>query len=252
MNDRQSMHPPPVSRRFTTLEGWNKIGEGVYAFGQKTLVYNFADQFDLERANNDKTFVAPRNENEWDSGWNESYQSKSASKENLTYDGVRLSTQPEKPYHVYTSDQKWIVVALISAAGLFSGLSSNIYFPSLDIIAKVELPVCNKTPDERWLTNFRNYMSQLKMSILQSPHISLSKEYLRYFGAHFLIASVEDLSTYTLSWSTSLPTLSSASLRISPCSYFSEPSKPQDPPRQSALEMESSRTLLHPQKEVAS
>jgi hypothetical protein len=252
MNDRRSMHLPPASRRFTTLEGWHKIEEGVYAFGQRTLVYNFADQFDLERASNNESLAAPSNENEWGSGWNELSQSKFSSKENQLFDGVRLSTQPEKPYHVYTSGQKWIVVALISAAGLFSGLSSNIYFPSLEIIAKVELPICYKGPDERWLIDVRNYMSELRMLILRLPHISSSKEYLRYFGAHYLIASVEDLSTYTLSWSISLPTLSSASLRISPCSYFLEPSKPQDPPRQSALVMESSRTLLHPQKEVAS
>jgi hypothetical protein len=199
MNDRRSMHLLPVSRRFTTLEGWHKIEEGVFAFGQRTLVYNFADQFDLERASNNESFVAPSNENEWGSGWNEFSQSKFASKENQSYDGVRALTQPEKPYHVYTSGQKWIVVALISAAGLFSGLSSNIYFPSLDIIAKVELPNCYKSPDERWLIDVRNYMSELKMLILQSPHISLSKEYLRYFGAHSLIASVDDLSTYTLS-----------------------------------------------------
>lgn len=47
------------------------------------------------------------------------------------------STPPEEPYHVFGKKQKWFVVITIGMAGLFSGLSSNIYFPSLDAIAKV-------------------------------------------------------------------------------------------------------------------
>lgn len=41
----------------------------------------------------------------------------------------------EKPYHVFSKKQTWFVVVIIGAAGLFSGLSSNIYFPSLAQIA---------------------------------------------------------------------------------------------------------------------
>lgn len=44
---------------------------------------------------------------------------------------------PEEPYHIFSQSQKWSLVMIIGAAGLFSGLSSNIYFPSLDAIAKV-------------------------------------------------------------------------------------------------------------------
>lgn len=40
-------------------------------------------------------------------------------------------------FHVFTKRQKWIVVCIIGAAGLFSGLSSNIYFPSLHAITEV-------------------------------------------------------------------------------------------------------------------
>lgn len=47
---------------------------------------------------------------------------------------------PEEPYHVFSRKQKWFVVVTIGLAGLFSGLSSNIYFPSLDAIAKVRQP----------------------------------------------------------------------------------------------------------------
>ncbi|KAK1750996.1 major facilitator superfamily domain-containing protein [Echria macrotheca] len=41
----------------------------------------------------------------------------------------------ERPFHIFTKRQKWVIIGIIGAAGLFSGLSSNIYFPSLDAIA---------------------------------------------------------------------------------------------------------------------
>ncbi|RDW70965.1 MFS transporter-17 [Coleophoma cylindrospora] len=43
---------------------------------------------------------------------------------------------PEEPYHVFNPKQKWTLVIIIGVAGLFSGLSSNIFFPSLDAISK--------------------------------------------------------------------------------------------------------------------
>jgi hypothetical protein len=48
---------------------------------------------------------------------------------------------PEPPYHIFKKSEKWTVVAIIGVAGLFSGLSSNIYFPSLDAIATVRVPL---------------------------------------------------------------------------------------------------------------
>ncbi|KAE9578225.1 hypothetical protein CGMCC3_g5845 [Colletotrichum fructicola] len=48
-----------------------------------------------------------------------------------------LQEQPlEPPYHIFTKRQKWFVIVIIGTAGLFSGLSSNIYFPSLDAISR--------------------------------------------------------------------------------------------------------------------
>ncbi|KAM0452572.1 hypothetical protein ACHAPV_009468 [Trichoderma viride] len=41
-----------------------------------------------------------------------------------------------QPYHVFPKGRKRFLVGVIGVAGLFSGLSSNIYFPSLDAIAK--------------------------------------------------------------------------------------------------------------------
>lgn len=39
------------------------------------------------------------------------------------------------PYHIFTRRQKWNLVYLVSLAGSFSPLSSNIYFPAVDTIA---------------------------------------------------------------------------------------------------------------------
>ncbi|KZL71282.1 major facilitator superfamily transporter [Colletotrichum tofieldiae] len=44
----------------------------------------------------------------------------------------------EPPYHVFSKGQKWFIIVIIGAAGLFSGLSSNIYFPALDAISEVD------------------------------------------------------------------------------------------------------------------
>ncbi|KAK1989215.1 major facilitator superfamily transporter [Colletotrichum cereale] len=52
--------------------------------------------------------------------------------------GAVLEAQSERepPYHVFSRKEKWFVILIIGAAGLFSGLSSNIYFPALDTISQ--------------------------------------------------------------------------------------------------------------------
>lgn len=69
------------------------------------------------------------------------YMSSSNRPEKLyDYDSSGASTprpSPDPPYHVFSKNEKWMVIVIIGAAGLFSGLSSNIYFPSLDAIAQV-------------------------------------------------------------------------------------------------------------------
>ncbi|KAH6626201.1 major facilitator superfamily transporter [Chaetomium sp. MPI-SDFR-AT-0129] len=44
--------------------------------------------------------------------------------------------KPEEAYHVFSKGRKKLLIGIIGVAGLFSGLSSNIYFPSLDAIAR--------------------------------------------------------------------------------------------------------------------
>ncbi|KAF8633014.1 hypothetical protein AX15_001609 [Amanita polypyramis BW_CC] len=45
------------------------------------------------------------------------------------------SDGPLKPYSIYTRNEKWAIVSLISLAGLFSPLTANIYFPAIPAIA---------------------------------------------------------------------------------------------------------------------
>ncbi|KAJ7121965.1 major facilitator superfamily domain-containing protein [Mycena crocata] len=42
-----------------------------------------------------------------------------------------------EPYSIYTSREKWFIVALIAFGGLFSPLSSNIYFPVIPTLSEV-------------------------------------------------------------------------------------------------------------------
>jgi hypothetical protein len=46
-------------------------------------------------------------------------------------------TLPEPPYHVFSGRKQKALLYLASIAGIFSSLSSNIYFPALGIIANV-------------------------------------------------------------------------------------------------------------------
>jgi hypothetical protein len=51
---------------------------------------------------------------------------------------------PEPPYHVFSSRKKKCLMYLVSVAGIFSSLSSNIYFPALGQISRVSLPPFQK------------------------------------------------------------------------------------------------------------
>lgn len=134
MTDRQFRTPRHNSRRFTTLEGWYEVGEGVFSLGQRTLILGFADQFDLERQHDD--VAALGEEKTRNSGQDKILQHNRTSTDSRACNDLGSLVNSEKPYHIYTSREKWRVVVLVGAAGLFSGLSSNIYFPSLDVIAK--------------------------------------------------------------------------------------------------------------------
>lgn len=64
-------------------------------------------------------------------------------------EGNNGSGLPEPPYHVFTKKEKWLVTGIIAVAGLFSPLSSNIYFPALGAIANVSHPCEQKEGSKR-------------------------------------------------------------------------------------------------------
>ncbi|KAK7695413.1 hypothetical protein QCA50_000049 [Cerrena zonata] len=46
------------------------------------------------------------------------------------------SGQPEKPYSVFTRNEKWLIVGMTAVGGAFSPLTANIYFPAIPIIGQ--------------------------------------------------------------------------------------------------------------------
>ena len=134
---------PRVSRRFTTLEGWREIGTGFYVVGaSRVRVFSIQHQFDADNYYDDRTsWTRPSKAN------SVSLQSlkspdRPVSIEHSKYSEPgqvekRASVVPEPLYHVFSKKEKWTLVIMIGVAGLFSGLSSNIYFPALDAIAQV-------------------------------------------------------------------------------------------------------------------
>ena len=53
--------------------------------------------------------------------------------------GLRISSslpvERDPPYHIFNKKQKWLLVYIVSIAGMFSPLSSNIYFPAINAIS---------------------------------------------------------------------------------------------------------------------
>ncbi|KAF2676917.1 MFS general substrate transporter [Lentithecium fluviatile CBS 122367] len=136
-----------ISRRFTTLEGWRELGNGVYASGGTGLrVFSTQNQFDPEAYHDDRTSWTRRSRSTQSSFKATPWQGDAQSEAGWLASPVRLSEikdaeveagpVEEEAYHVFEKREKWSVVAMIGFAGLFSGLSSNIFFPALDAIAK--------------------------------------------------------------------------------------------------------------------
>ena len=46
------------------------------------------------------------------------------------------STERDPPYHIFNKKRKWLLVYIVSIAGMFSPLSSNIYFPAINAISR--------------------------------------------------------------------------------------------------------------------
>ncbi|KAG6866038.1 hypothetical protein C0991_009135, partial [Blastosporella zonata] len=44
--------------------------------------------------------------------------------------------EPDRPFSIFTSREKWFIVSVVAFAGLFSPLTSNIYFPAIPTISR--------------------------------------------------------------------------------------------------------------------
>lgn len=132
-----------ISRRFTTLEGWREVGNGIYLTGSSLRIFTAGTQFDSEAYHDDRT--------SWTRPSKHARSSAISPPWSLTPDGAtEVQARPledrhsqfrpleaeAEVYHIFNNKQKWGVVVIIGIAGLFSGLSSNIFFPSLDAISK--------------------------------------------------------------------------------------------------------------------
>ena len=171
MDGRRSMTADArgASRRFTTMEGWREIGSGIYSLRRASVrMITIEPQFDLERWYNHNM---PTRSATPDVGDHRRQSGKTGGRTNAELadaqdpfddalaldesdrdeekgDQVRSSRavqsehrQSQKPgerkvYHVFSQRQKWFLIVIIGVAGMFSGLSSNIYFPSLNTIAR--------------------------------------------------------------------------------------------------------------------
>jgi hypothetical protein len=126
---------PQLSRRFTTVQGWRKIGTDVYVVGASHVrVPSIPHQFDADEYCNAQTSWT--NLGETDSVSLQSWQNREVLVEFVKGE-KRVSIASEPLYHVFSNQRKLAVVIMIGVAGLFSGLSSNIYLPALDAISKV-------------------------------------------------------------------------------------------------------------------
>jgi hypothetical protein len=126
---------PQLSRRFTTLEGWREIGTGVYVVGASRIqISSIQHQFDADEYYDDRTSCKGLGKPDPISlqPWQEGEHLVESIKEEK---GVSIASEPL--YHAFSTKRKWTVVIMIGVAGLFSGLSSNIYLPALGAISKV-------------------------------------------------------------------------------------------------------------------
>ncbi|KAK4231638.1 major facilitator superfamily domain-containing protein, partial [Podospora fimiseda] len=66
----------------------------------------------------------------------EGAQTPSSSTDSNKLEEKHASSEPnQEPHHVFSRREKWLIVWIVSLAGLFSPLSSNIYFPALGDIS---------------------------------------------------------------------------------------------------------------------
>ena len=130
LEQQRSMSYPrsPKHRRQTAParpSGWNR---------QSVLLFADFNRFESPRGSR----AQRRTEREDDSDYGSPPDSPSYEQHSSTTSIYSLEKKlPEPPYHVFSLAKKKQMVYIVSLAGLFSPLSSNIYFPALGQISKV-------------------------------------------------------------------------------------------------------------------
>jgi hypothetical protein len=168
-----------ASRRFTTMEGWREVQSNVYkAAGAGLRIITVDPEFDPDQhheyaslqtrsstrtSKNDANLILKTTDeptlraleaSEARTTWRTSNpfddintvtphihtpQDPFQDSFTIEQDPISAPVEAEQEYHIFNRRQKWLVILIIGGAGLFSGLSSNIYFPALQAIANVSL-----------------------------------------------------------------------------------------------------------------
>ncbi|KAL5329218.1 hypothetical protein ACEPPN_002728 [Leptodophora sp. 'Broadleaf-Isolate-01'] len=102
---------------------------------QSALVFADFNNFESPRGSRSQRGRDPNDDNDNDDGQQNFYMTSARSSADASTYTLEKAL-PEPPYHVFTLAKKKQLVYIVSVAGLFSPLSSNIYFPALGEIAK--------------------------------------------------------------------------------------------------------------------
>jgi hypothetical protein len=120
----------PLSRRQTAparAHGWNR---------QSILLFADFNKFESPRGSREQQRADQEDDSDYGSPLNWASTERNFSSASIDSLEKKL---PEPPYHVFSLAKKKQLVYIISLAGLFSPLSSNIYFPALGQISKVRI-----------------------------------------------------------------------------------------------------------------
>ncbi|THV55550.1 hypothetical protein BGAL_0006g00020 [Botrytis galanthina] len=132
-----------ISKRISNL-----YPHGTYRNYNPRSEYGESKQFDLEQKQMDYVYMSESHDPPPLNPFHEAHATRSEEGEsrNPFVDAYRVDSplhkklpmapMLEEPYHIFLPKQKWTLVIIIGVAGLFSGLSSNIFFPSLDAISR--------------------------------------------------------------------------------------------------------------------
>ncbi|KID96158.1 Major facilitator superfamily transporter, partial [Metarhizium majus ARSEF 297] len=160
-----------ASRRFTTLEGWREVQGGLLVAAGSTVAamvpnpaydpeWPLPDDAATNRTRQSRMHLGSADGflvGEKGGAWNHhgqaglwpdgptTYATVTKGESAVQHDrldvlsegeGDLLEQDANPPFHVFSRRRKWFIIVTIGVAGLFSGLSSNIYLPSLSAIAK--------------------------------------------------------------------------------------------------------------------